>query len=118
MDNMEGKAGGIGAGARNLSDEARNIANEAEKFGRRMADKVGGAVGAAGEKIDEALDYCDSTGQAVRESFERIREEGFQGLRQRTLEYTRKEPLTALVIAVGAGILLGWMTKRGRSGEY
>jgi len=93
---------------------SRNLANEGEKFGKRVAEKVGDAMGTAGQKLDDAIEYVDSTTQTVRDSFNRIRDEGFEGLRARTLDYTRREPLTALCIAVTAGLLLGWLTKRGR----
>ena len=93
---------------------SRNLANEGEKFGKRVAEKVGDAVGVAGQKLDNAMEYVDSTTQTVRESFNRIRDEGIEGLRGRALSYTRREPMTALCIAVTAGLLLGWLTKRGR----
>ena len=92
----------------------KRAADEAERLGKRVAEKVGGAAEVAGQKLDKAVDYVDSTTQNLRESLNKIRDEGWQGMRARTLEYTRKEPFTALMIAVGAGLFLGWITKRGR----
>jgi ElaB/YqjD/DUF883 family membrane-anchored ribosome-binding protein len=116
MEKTENKTS-IG-GSRNLANEGekfgKRIAEEGEKLGKRVAERVGDAVGTAGQKLDNAIEYVDSTTQNVRDSFNRIRDEGFEGLRERTLEYTRREPLTALCIAVTAGLLLGWLTKRGR----
>jgi ElaB/YqjD/DUF883 family membrane-anchored ribosome-binding protein len=90
------------------------VADEAERLGKRVASKVGGAVDVAGQQLDRAVDYVDSATQNMRDSLGRIRDEGWRGVCDRTLEYTRKEPMNALLVAVGAGLLLGWLTKRSR----
>jgi len=105
MENFENKTSAGGS---------RSTVNEGEKFGKRVAEKVGVAAEVAGQKLDKAVDYVDSTTQNVRESLNKIRDEGWQGMCARTLEYTRKEPFAALMMAVGAGLFLGWITKRGR----
>ena len=92
----------------------RRVAEEGERLGKRVAEKVGTAAGVAGEKLDKAVDYVDSASHNVRDAMYRIRDEGWKGFCDRTMEYTRKEPFTALMVAVGAGILVGWLTKRGR----
>jgi len=89
-----------------------DVRTEAERLGRRVADKIGGAAGVAGEKLDAAVDYVDSTTKVVKDTMNQIRDEGWEGMKKRTLEYTRNEPLYALLIAVSTGMMLGWLTKK------
>jgi ElaB/YqjD/DUF883 family membrane-anchored ribosome-binding protein len=89
-----------------------DVRSEGERLGRRVADKIGGAAGVAGEKLDAAVDYVDNTTKVVKDTMNQIRDEGWEGMKKRTLEYTRNEPLYALLIAVSTGMMLGWLTKR------
>ena len=89
-----------------------DVRAEAERLGRRVADKIGGAADVAGQKLDAAVDYVDNTTRAVKDTMNQIRDEGWEGVKRRTLEYTRNEPFYALLIAVSTGMMLGWLTKR------
>jgi ElaB/YqjD/DUF883 family membrane-anchored ribosome-binding protein len=89
-------------------------ANESERFGKRAAEKIAGAAEAAGQKLDAAVDYVESTKQSAKQTLDQVRQEGWQGTKARMLEYTRKDPFNALLMAVGAGLLLGLLTKRAR----
>ena len=88
--------------------------NEGERFGKRAAEKIGGAAEAAGQKLDAAVDYVQSTKQSVKQTLDQVRQDGWERTKARLMEYTRKEPVNALLIAVGTGLLLGWFTKRDR----
>ena len=68
---------------------------------------------AAGRKVDAAVEYVDQAKKGVTESLERMKGEGFDDLKQRAFDYARKQPVKALAIAAGAGILLAWLTNRG-----
>ena len=70
------------------------LAFEGQKLAREVSERIANAADSAGRNLDEALD-------SVRES-----------AMNRVLEYTRKEPLNALLIALGTGILLGWAFKQ------
>ena len=70
------------------------LAFEGQKLAREVSERIANAADSAGRNLDEALD-------SVRES-----------AMNRVLEYTRKEPLNALLIALGTGILLGWAFKK------
>jgi ElaB/YqjD/DUF883 family membrane-anchored ribosome-binding protein len=90
------------------------IAREGEKLGHRVGQKIGGAVETAGKKVDAAIERVEAAAQNAKESFNELRQEGWEGAKKRTFEFTRKEPFTALLLAVGVGVCLGcWMTKRG-----
>jgi len=102
MENFESKSTG------------QNIGAEAERLGKRVSEKISEAANTAGKKIDAAVDYVGDTTRNVREGINQMRDEGWEGMRRRTLDYTREQPLYALLIAIGAGMMLGWLTKRGR----
>jgi hypothetical protein len=70
------------------------LAFEGQRLAREVSERIANAADSAGRNLDEALD-------SVRES-----------ALNRVLEYTRKEPLNALLIALGTGILLGWAFKK------
>ena len=92
----------------------QEIAREGEKLGHRVAQKIGGAVETAGKKVDAAIERVEAATQNAKESFDELRQEGLEGMKKRTFEYTRKQPFTALLLAVGVGVCFGcWMTKRG-----
>src|SRR4249920_3347826 len=88
--------------------------DEVERFGKRAAEKIGNAVEVAGQKLDAAVDYVESTKQSAKQTLDQVRQEGWQGTKARMLQYTRKDPFNALLMAVGAGLVLGLLTKRAR----
>ena len=89
-------------------------ASESERFGKRAAEKIAGAAEATGQKLDAAVDYVESTKQSAKQALDQVHQEGWKGLKGRVFEYTRHEPLSALVIAVGAGVFFGWLATRPR----
>jgi ElaB/YqjD/DUF883 family membrane-anchored ribosome-binding protein len=90
------------------------IVREGEKLGYRVAQKIAEAAETAGKKVDTAIERVEAATQNAKQSFDDLRQEGWEGMKKRTFEYTRKDPFTALLLAVGVGICLGcWMTKRG-----
>jgi hypothetical protein len=93
---------------------AFGFAREAERAGHRVGAQVGRMAETAGTKFDSAVDYMEETAQSVKQSFQALTNEGWEGLKNRAVNYTRKEPLNALLLAVGTGILVGWATRRTR----
>ncbi len=87
---------------------------ENERFGKRAAENMGNAVDVARQKLDAAVDYVESTKQGVQHTMDRVRQDGWKGMRERVREYIRTEPVNALLIAVGTGLVLGWLTKKAR----
>jgi ElaB/YqjD/DUF883 family membrane-anchored ribosome-binding protein len=88
--------------------------NEGERFGKRAAEKIGGAVEVAGQKLDAAVDYVESAKQSAKQTLDQACQDGWKGMKEKVMEYTRTEPLSALLIAAGTGLLFGWLTKRSR----
>ena len=87
---------------------------ESERFGKRAAENIGSAVDVAGQKLDAAVDYVESTKQSVQQTLDSVRQGGWKGMKERVMEYTRTKPFNALLIAVGTGLALGLLTKRTR----
>ena len=88
--------------------------NESDRFGKRAAEKIGLAAEAAGQKLDAAVDYVESTKLSAKKTLDQVRQDGWEGTKAKVMEYTRNEPFNALLIAVGTGLLLGLLTKRSR----
>jgi ElaB/YqjD/DUF883 family membrane-anchored ribosome-binding protein len=98
--------------------EPKKVLDLAEdSVGQRVAQTVSGVGAAAGRKVDAAVDYVDKAKKGITESLESMKGEGFDGLKKRAIDYTRQQPVKALAIAAGAGILLAWFTNRGNRGS-
>lgn len=93
---------------------AFGFARETERAGQKVGAQVGRLAETAGTKFDSAVDYMEETAQSVKQSFQSLTDEGWEGMKNRAVNYTRKEPLNALLLAIGTGILVGWATRRAR----
>ena len=93
---------------------ASEFAREAERAGQRVGAQVGRIAETAGAKFDSAVDHMGETAQSVKQSFQALTDEGWEGMKRKAVDYTRKEPLNALLLAIGTGILVGWATRRAR----
>jgi hypothetical protein len=70
------------------------VAFEGERLAREVSERIANAADSAGRNLDLALGSV------------------WESAKDRVLDYTRKEPLNALLIALGTGILLGWAFKK------
>lgn len=84
-----------------------------------------GQAGAVGKAIETGLeragdmvkDAVDKTREAVdrtREKVAEYRERGMGQVSQEVVEYTRSQPVAALLIATGVGMFLGMLLALGR----
>ena len=83
-----------------------------DSLGQRAAQKVISVAETAGRKVDAAVGYVDKAKSEVTHSLDKMKGAGFDGLKDRVVDYARREPLTALAAAAAAGILLAWVTRR------
>ena len=79
----------------------------ARTYGSEAQEHVQGAV-------QQTREYVEDTVQQARDKMAEYREGGVERVKQDMVHYTRQEPMIALLIAAGAGLLLGWLTAVGR----
>jgi ElaB/YqjD/DUF883 family membrane-anchored ribosome-binding protein len=106
MNNLEGSSDRI------ISEFAKDAASEGERIKKSVVDKVSGVAEAATNKLNAGIDYVNTGGQAIKKGIEDLTRQGWPGTKEKTLAFTKREPFTALAIALGAGLLLGWLTTR------
>jgi ElaB/YqjD/DUF883 family membrane-anchored ribosome-binding protein len=91
----------------------------------RPSDKVGsadpsttGQAGAVGKAIETGLEqagvFVKDAVDKTRDRVAEYRDKGMEQLSQEVVEYARKQPATALLIATGVGMVLGMLLARGR----
>jgi hypothetical protein len=83
-----------------------------DSLGQRVAQKVSSVAETAGRTVDAAVGYADKAKSEVTSSLDRVKGMGFDGLKEKVVDYARREPLTALAAAAAAGILLAWVTRK------
>jgi ElaB/YqjD/DUF883 family membrane-anchored ribosome-binding protein len=93
--------------SRDLADAARrrvdDTARDVKDYANQAKEYVQGAV-------DQTRDYADEAVRRARDKMAEYREGGLQRVRQDVSGYTRDQPMTALLIAAGAGLVLGWLS--------
>jgi len=97
------------------SDEERH-ASAAQHLDRALQgsrERVGRAVGTARKAARSVLDEARHGVGQVRERLGALREKAPDELRDEAQQLVRRHPGAAVLLAVGAGILLGWIL-RGR----
>jgi ElaB/YqjD/DUF883 family membrane-anchored ribosome-binding protein len=86
-----------------------------DSLGQWAAQKVSRVAETAGRQVDAAVGYMDKAKSEVKQSLDSLKARGWNGLKQKAVSYTRQGPLRALAMAAAAGILLGWVSQRGKS---
>ena len=103
---------------RDLADTARQrvqgAKGEAKEYAAEAKEYVQGAVQQAKEYVEGAREYIGDSVQQARDKVSEYRDGGVEKVRHDVMGYTREQPMTALLIAAGAGLLLGWLSAAGR----
>lgn len=77
-----------------------------------------GQAGAVGQAIDTGLEraggFVKDTLDKTREKVAEYRERGIEQVTQEVAKYTRSQPVPALLIAAGVGMVLGVLLGLGR----
>ena len=83
--------------------------------GHEGAEKTASYVqGAVEQAVAQATGYVQDTVDQARAKMVEYGQAGFERVKQDVVGYTRQQPVTALLIAAGAGLLLGMMTAIAR----
>ena len=103
---------------RDMADAARqhprDAKGEAKDYAAEAKEYVQGAVQQTKDYVEGARESIGSAVQQVRDKVTDYRDGGMDKVRGDLLGYTREQPMTALLIAVGAGLVLGWLSVAGR----
>jgi ElaB/YqjD/DUF883 family membrane-anchored ribosome-binding protein len=100
--------------ARDLADAARQRMHGAKEHAGEAKEYLQGAVEQTKEYIAGARGYVEGSVQQARGKMTEYREGGIEKVQHDVTGYTRAQPMTALLIAAGAGLLLGWLSAAGR----
>ena len=104
--------------ARDVADAARQRVQESR---HEVKDYAAGAKEYVQDTIQQTKGYVDGAreylGDAVEQARDKVaeyRDGGMDKVRHDVVGYTRQQPVTALLIAAGAGLVLGWLSTAGR----
>ncbi len=92
--------------AHDLADAARQRMHEASGYAAEAKEYVQGAVQQTREYVEGARDYFEGAVQQARDKMTEYREGGFEKTKHDVAGYTREQPMTALLIAAGAGLVV------------
>jgi ElaB/YqjD/DUF883 family membrane-anchored ribosome-binding protein len=100
--------------ARDLADAGRQQVHVAKDYATEAKEYAQGAVEQTREYVQGAREYVEGAVQQARDKMTEYREGGFEKMKHDMVGYTREQPMTALLIATGAGLVLGWLSAVGR----
>jgi ElaB/YqjD/DUF883 family membrane-anchored ribosome-binding protein len=104
--------------ARDLADAARqrvqDTRRDAKDYTNEAREYVQGAMQQTREYVEGARGYVEDAVQQARDKMTEYREGGMEKVRRDVVGYTREQPMAALLIAAGAGLVLGWLSAAGR----
>jgi ElaB/YqjD/DUF883 family membrane-anchored ribosome-binding protein len=103
---------------RDIADAARQRVHEATQGAKDYAaetkEYVQGAVRQTKDYVAGAKEYVEDTVHQARDKISEYGEGGLEKVKRDVTGYTRQQPMTALLIAAGAGLVLGWLSAAGR----
>jgi ElaB/YqjD/DUF883 family membrane-anchored ribosome-binding protein len=75
----------------------------AQDYGRKIADAA-----------SRASDYIEQKANVVGEKFKDLQGKNFNEIADEAKDYARRKPAHAMLIAAGAGLVLGFLLRNGR----
>ena len=97
--------------ARDVADAARQRVSQVSRDTREMAAEAKEYVQDA---VHQTRQYVGDAVQQARDKVAQYGEGGFDRVKDDVVGYTRQQPMTALLIAASAGLVLGWLSAAGR----
>jgi ElaB/YqjD/DUF883 family membrane-anchored ribosome-binding protein len=94
--------------------QVNRATDEAGRVTDLAAARAKGLISSARAQAEQAAEYVQDAVQSTRDKVAQYREGGFDQLKDDAIAYTRREPMTALLIAAGVGLMVGWLTALGR----
>jgi ElaB/YqjD/DUF883 family membrane-anchored ribosome-binding protein len=97
--------------SRDSGEVTRQNYDEAKEGFKGYASDAKDSVQDAARRTRE---YVEDTVDQARDKMADYTEGGFARVKDEVAEYTRNQPMTALLIAAGAGLAIGWLSSMGR----
>jgi len=104
--------------AHNVADRAKDLTATAGRKADDVAGKVGSGLESAAESIREHTPHTGMLGtaaskvaDAVETSGHYLKEEGLSGMAHDITEMVKRNPIPALLLAVGVGVLIARATR-------
>ena len=116
-DQVPGMGQGIGEPMGRMGEQGRMGERVAEQAGRvtdLAAARATSFVSSAREQAEQAAGYVQDAVQQTRDKVAQYTEGGFERVRDDVVSYTRQQPVNALLVAAGVGLIIGWLTAAGR----
>ena len=111
---MEDRGLRTSAGEQPVNEWARSEMKDlADATRHRVQDAKGEAknyTAEAKDYVEGAREYLGDAVQQARDKVTELRDGGMDKVRHDVVVYTREQPMTALLIAAGAGLVLGWLS--------
>jgi ElaB/YqjD/DUF883 family membrane-anchored ribosome-binding protein len=96
---------------RDSGEVTRQHYDEAKEGFKGYASDAKDSVQNAARRTRE---YVEDTVDQARDKMAEYTEGGFERVKHEVTGYTRNQPMTALLIAAGAGLVLGWLSSIAR----
>ena len=97
--------------ARDRADAARHQLDEAKRDVRDYAARTTEYVQ---EGMEQAREYAEGALRRARDTMAEYRRRGERTVKRDVPTYVREQPMTALLIAAGIGLVVGWLGTAGR----
>jgi ElaB/YqjD/DUF883 family membrane-anchored ribosome-binding protein len=98
---------------RHPNTTGRNWSPSATPGEQGMTEQAREVVHSARQGLEQAGEYLNETVSKTQQAVARYTDGGVDQVKQDVVEYTRKQPMTALLIATGAGLVLGMLMSVG-----
>jgi hypothetical protein len=104
--------------AHNVADKARDLTSQAGRKADDVAGKVGSGLESAADSIREHTPHTGMIGTAaskvadtLESSGHYLKEEGLSGMANDLTEMVKRNPIPALLLAIGVGVLIARATR-------
>jgi ElaB/YqjD/DUF883 family membrane-anchored ribosome-binding protein len=96
---------------RGTTDTIRQTYDEAKQTAKNYASDAEDSVR---DTVQQTREYVEDMAQQARDKISEYSEGGLERVTEDVTAYTRAQPMAALLIAAGLGLLIGWISGASR----
>jgi len=101
-----------------VTSEARDLADATRRHLDDAKREAGGYAAQATEYVQQGMEqaraYAGEALRHARDTLAKCESRGARAVSRDLSAYVREQPMTALLIAAGIGLVLGWLSSAGR----